>query len=445
MNRIFYVIFLFALYSCQTVTESYDPEKIDSSNANLIHELNQALIKVVSEDLFSPPVASRIYAYTNVAAYEAARHLGQKPSLADKLNGLTPLAIDTTNVYWEVAMVSSFCKVAKHLVYRDFLIDSVLQSTADTLKANYSDADVFSHSLEVGSEIAGHIIKWADQDGYNATRNLARYEPLDATYAWEATAPTYGEALEPHWFKLRPFVMDSASQFRVDLPLEFSTDPNSAFYAASQEVYQMVNKAEQKDIDVAVYWDCNPGPTLVNGHLMQVRKQNTPGGHWVGIHSIIAKKQNATLSQSCAIYAKMCSGIADAFIAAWDTKYAHHLLRPETYINRHIDKDWKPKLESPLFPEFTSAHSLVSAVAASVLADAYGEVPFYDNTNVSFGLPPKQFPNVWNAAEEAALSRLLGGIHYVFGCENGLAQGKKLGQLVNQRITLDSPHEQVLN
>ncbi len=419
-------------------TANYSPEEAARQHAGLIHELNKGLIGVVSEDLFPPPVASRIYAYTNIAAYEAARHLqpGYR-TLAGQLNGLEPLPEPMgEGLYWEVAMLKSFYETAKNLVYRDFMMDSLFQQMTDTLRPQYADEAVFETSLSMGQAIANHITEWAARDGYADTRNMPRYEPLTDEFAWEPTAPLYGEALEPHWFRLRPFVMDSASQFRVDPPIAFNNEEGSDFYKAAVEVYEIVNAAKQEDIDIAVYWDCNPGPTVVDGHSMQVRKQNTPGGHWVGIHSILAKQANRPLAESCATYAKLCAGMADGFIAAWDTKYAHHLLRPETYITRYLDPDWTPKLESPLFPEFTSAHSLISAVAASILSEAYGEVEFYDDTNLPFGLPPKSFDNLWVAAEEAAQSRLLGGIHYVFACDAGFEQGKALGELVNEAVGL---------
>ena len=434
---IFLLVALLAI-SCQSNPgeyQTYEPSQVNKQKTHLIHQLNHALIGVVSEDLFPPPVASRIYAYSNIAAFEAVRHLdAQLPSLASTLNGLSALPVTDQTLYWEIAMIKSYCEVAKHLVYRDFMIDSTYQSMIDTLQNQYPDSKIFSESVNMGQQIADRIKAWADQDGYNTTRNMPKYEPLREDYSWEATQPTYAEALEPHWFRLRPFIMDSASQFRAALPIPFNTQPSSDFYKAAEEVYQIVNEANEDDIAIAVYWDCNPGPTMVAGHEMKVRKQNTPGGHWIGIHSIVSQKTNSPLAEASRHYAKLSAGMADGFITAWDTKYAHNLLRPETFINRYIDPDWLPKLESPQFPEFTSAHSLISAVAASILEEAYGTVSFYDDTNVMFGLPPKSFDNFWEAAEEAAQSRLLGGIHYTFACDIGFEQGKSLGILVNQKI-----------
>ncbi len=443
MKKTFYIALLLSLWACQVAndkTQKYSAEEANQQKSHLIHQLNHALISVISEDLFPPPVASRIYAYSNIAAYETVRLMDTElPSLAGSLNGLDPINFmpESNEAFLEIAMIKSFCEVAKHHVYRDFLLDSVFQQMTDTLRLAYPDQDLFDRSLDLGQQIAQHINQWADNDGYIQTRTMPKYEPLQVNYAWEATQPIYAEALEPHWNKLRPFVMDSASQFRVDMPIDFSEQRNSPFYEAAEEVYQIVNAANEEDIEIAVYWDCNPGPTMIEGHVMKVRKQNTPGGHWIGIHSIVSQKMNRSLTQSCQTYAKLSAGMADGFIAAWDTKYSHHLMRPETYINKHIDPDWLPKLESPPFPEFTSAHSLISAVAASVLAEEYGETSFYDDTNVMFGLPPKSFNNFWEAAEEAAKSRLLGGIHYTFACDIGFEQGKRLGVLVNSKMLVD--------
>jgi hypothetical protein len=229
--------------------------------------------------------------------------------------------------------------------------------------------------------------------------------------------------------------MDSTSQFRAEMPFAFSKDPDSDYYKAVMETYERVNQSTPEDIGVAVYWDCNPGPTLVNGHIMQVNKQNTPGGHWIGINKIACTERKLSLVESCHAYALLATAIADGFIAAWDTKYHHEFVRPETFINQYIDPDWKPKLESPLFPEFSSAHSLISAVAATILTDLHGDnFSFYDDTNTYFNLPAKKFNNFWEAAEQAAFSRLLGGIHYKAGCESGLEQGRALGAFVLARL-----------
>ena len=434
--RLIWIWFLcipIGFYSCNSPAGTSKKQHAAELDSQLIHDLNYGLTRIVSQDKFSPPVASRIYAYTQLAAYEAVR-LGDinYQSFSGLLNGwkLEPSS-NRAPIYPQITLLEAFTQVAKHLVYRDHLVDELYQQQLTKLALNLPRKKEIEASRKLGHEIAKAVIEWADQDGYNRTRNLPKYETQSSPSAWQATAPTFGEALEPHWPKLRPFVMDSASQFRRSLPVSFSVAPGTAFYQSAMNVYEKVKATVPEDIQTAVYWDCNPATTMVDGHLMQVREQNTPAGHWLGINQIVCAQRNVSLLEACAINAQLAIGLADGFIAAWDTKYTHELIRPETYINTHVDPDWKPKLESPLFPEYTSAHSLISAVAAQVLSHAHGaNFAFTDTTNVRFGLPERSFDNFRQAAEEAAYSRLIGGIHYEFACKVGLEQGEALGEWV---------------
>jgi hypothetical protein len=409
-------------------------ENIRNSPA-LINSLNRGLMRIVSEDLFTPPVASRIYAYSNLAANETLNHSSEL-AFSHKVRGLDSIKIGKMNgIKGPIAMIEAFCITAKALVYRDAMVDSMKLEILEKYELNQKESDEESENF--GEAVAKAVLDRANSDGYNQTRNLPKYSLINKDFAWKPTAPLYGEALEPHWNKIKPFVMDSASEFRAKLVFEFSKVEGSTFHDEAMKVYELVNDSDSSDLNTAIYWDCNPGPTQVDGHRMQVRKQNTPGGHWIGIHAILAEQDSIGLDLAVARSAKLAMGIADAFIAAWDTKYHYNLLRPETYINTYIDPDWLPRLESPLFPEYTSAHSLVSSTAAAILSKHYKDRTFIDDTNVFFGIPPKEFNSISKAALEAANSRVLGGIHYVFGCDDAFEQGIKLGEKINTKITLD--------
>ncbi|MFT4535582.1 MAG: membrane-associated phospholipid phosphatase, partial [Saprospiraceae bacterium] len=108
-----------------------------------------------------------------------------------------------------------------------------------------------------------------------------------------------------------------------------------------------------------------------------------------------------------------------------------NLIRPETVINEYIDKDWLPTLQTPPFPEYTSGHSVISTAAATVLTSIYGnDFSFKDDTELEYGLPARSFVSFYAASQEAAISRLYGGIHYRPAIDNGVTQGKKLGDYV---------------
>jgi hypothetical protein len=134
-------------------------------------------------------------------------------------------------------------------------------------------------------------------------------------------------------------------------------------------------------------------------------------------------------------YALTALALADGFISCWDEKYRSCLVRPETVINLYIDPDWRPILQTPSFPEYTSGHSVVSGAASTVLTALFGEpFAYVDSTEIPFGLPARAYPSFRAAAEEAAMSRFYAGIHYRPSVERGLAQGRAVGQSVLDRL-----------
>ena len=103
-------------------------------------------------------------------------------------------------------------------------------------------------------------------------------------------------------------------------------------------------------------------------------------------------------------------------------------MRPLTYIRRVIDPKWETLINTPPFPEYTSGHSVASAAAAVVLTSALGDnFAFDDDTGKGDGLEPRKFASFWEAANQAGISRLYGGIHFRAAIENGLAQGRCIG------------------
>jgi membrane-associated phospholipid phosphatase len=178
----------------------------------------------------------------------------------------------------------------------------------------------------------------------------------------------------------------------------------------------------------------------VRGHAMFATKKITPGGHWMGIVTIAAHKARASLLESSVAYTRTAIALADGFLSAWDEKFRSNLVRPETMINVHLDESWQPLLQTPPFPEYPSGHSVISTAAATVLTDQFGDnFAFTDSTEMAFGLPARSFRSFNHAAAEAAISRLYGGIHYRMAIEEGVSQGRRVGELVVQRVTARVP------
>jgi hypothetical protein len=220
----------------------------------------------------------------------------------------------------------------------------------------------------------------------------------------------------PDWGKVRPFAMPSAAATDPGPHPEFSEEPGSAFHRFAQEVHEIGKSLTDEQRLIAGFWSDDPMLTF------------TPAGHWISIVLQIAERGAMPVEVISATLAKLGVAQADAFIACWDTKFRYNLLRPVTYIRRHIDKAWEPLLITPPFPEYTSGHSTQSGAAAVVLTSVFGEnFAFEDDTHVAEGLPVRSFPSFAAAAEEAAISRLYGGIHFRFGNEGGLRQGRAVG------------------
>lgn len=437
-SKMILILGLFVLCELFSCNHGGKLKKAEINNPAYIHQLNNALSETVLFDGFSPPVSSRIFAYVNIAAYEAAIAADKKfISFESQLNDLSllPKLTDTVNYIPEVAVVRAFCRSATYFTYRDFIMDSIEKTLLDTLSLYY-DKNELAVSIAYGDSIAAGIVAWATKDRYAETRKKPFYVLQKEPWSWELTPPQFMEAIEPYWGMIRPFVMDSSSQFRATGPPVFSTDKNSSFYKEAYHVYETKGKVMNNSIDVANFWDCNPFVLKREGHLAYFKRQISPGAHWIGITQTACKLRKTGLKESCEVYSRTAIALADAFIACWETKYTYSLIRPVTYINRHIDAKWKPILETPPFPEYVSGHSVISTAAAVVLEDYFGNnFTYTDSVEVPFGKAPRTFKSFMQAADEAAISRLFGGIHYTFSINDGQKQGKQIGWLVVNRIT----------
>ncbi len=391
------------LFGCSKSPEQYSEQAADPE---LFRQTVKKLTDVIVYDIFSPPVASRVYAYPSIAAYEVLvqenRNFG---SLSGQVHDLQPSPKPEANkIYcFPLASIQAFIKVGTALVFSEDRMDAYAEEIYEQYANMGVPKEVIANSIEYGNTVGQHILEWADQDNYKQTRTFPKYTIDDRPYRWQPTPPDYMDAIEPHWDQIRTFVIDSASQFEPLPPTPFDVNEGSDFYMEVMEVYEVGKNISEEQQAIAKFWDCNPYVSHHQGHVMFATKKITPGGHWIGITDIATRK----------------AGVS--FI--------------ETVINQYIDEDWMPILQTPPFPEYTSGHSVISAAAATALTSIFGEhFSFEDTTELEFGLPSRSFNSFYEASEEAAISRLYGGIHYMPACINGIAQGKALGAFVVSNI-----------
>ncbi|MEO5594169.1 MAG: vanadium-dependent haloperoxidase [Chitinophagaceae bacterium] len=409
-----------------------------ADNPDYLHRAIKQVTDVIIHDVYSPPVASRTYAYITIAGYETARYNNPDyVSLAGQLKGLTPFdAPDPQKQYsYSLAAVNAILLTGKTMVISEDMIEDFRVKILQEFMATGMPQEVFNNSIAFGKNMADHILTWAAQDNYKKTRSLPKYTVTDDNESWKPTPPAYMKAVEPYWNKIRTFAVDSAGQFKPLPATIFSTDKSSAFYKEALEVQNTVLNLTAEQTAIANFWDCNPFKMNINGHVMYATKKISPGGHWINITRLACRQTHADIVRSAEAYACLSVVLADAFISCWDEKYRSRVIRPETYINTYISQDWTPLLQTPPFPEYTSGHSVVSAASAVVLTRLFGEKFVYtDSTEVEFDIPVRHFNSFSQAAAEAAISRLYGGIHYMPAIKNGMLEGEAIGKFISAKL-----------
>jgi PAP2 superfamily len=433
MRFLYLTTLLAVLFSCNQKKES--TTIID--NSNLQHICVKQLTDVIVHDIYAPPVASRIYAYSNLAFYEAIRFTDSSAnSITAQLKGFGAIVNPDKNKQYNfyVAAIKSFFKTSTALVFSKDSMKLAERQILQPYKNSLSD-EVYENSIALGDTIAATILKRTSTDNYKQTRGMPKYSVFKEEGKWEQTPPDYADAAEPHWDKIKPLLLDSAAQFDVPAPPKYSVEKNSPYYKELMELYNISKILTPTQDTIARYWDDNPFVTQHEGHLMYANKKTTPGGHWQGIASILCKQQKTNTVTTARTYTLMSCAILDAFIACWHEKYTTKMVRPITIIQDKIDANWNSLLQTPPFPEYTSGHSSISAAAATILTKILGDtIAFHDTTEKEYLGLERNFTSIMQAAQEVSISRLYGGIHYRSALENGFKQGEKIGIFYVEKI-----------
>lgn len=381
---------------------------------------------------FTPPVVSRALAYSGIALYEAVvPGMTGYQSLAGTLEGLSPPPppIDTLEYDWQLVANSALYEMTHYLYFNASAED---MAKMETLYERWhhelaGDPEIVERSLMQGRIIANAVLVWSLSDGgYQGqlTNFPARYISPEGTGIWVQTPRPQGDplrALQPYWGENRSFAVRKDAQCVLPPPPAYSEEVGSDFYAEAYEVYDTVKHLTAEQNAIALFWADDAGLTM------------TPPGHSTSILNQVLAQENATLDVAAEAYAQMGMAQADAFILSWYYKYHYNLIRPITYIRDVIDPDWNTPVVTPPFPEYPSGHSVQSGAAAQVLTDLFGaEYAFTDHTHDERGLDSRTFDSFFAFAEEAAISRLYGGIHFRAAIELGVEYGKCIGAVVSR-------------
>ncbi len=432
------VVIGIGIYSCKekTAYKTYlhNPELFSQT----VHELNT----VVMGNNFPPMVAARNYVYAAVAAYEvmAATHPDEYQSLAGQVNGLKNISVPAADKKVDEALSAllAYIKVGESVTFPEGSMKSYEDSILQLARDKGLPSDVEKASRVLSDSISASIIRWSKKDNYLETRGAEKYTVKDIPGRWIPTPPMYASATEPHWKEIRPMVIDSASMFNVPPPPAYNiTDKNSKYYQEVMAIKKAVDSLTPEQKHIAEFWDDNPFKMNVTGHVMYGSKKFSPSGHWMSVIGIAAKQAKFDFANTVYAYAKTSIALFDAFIECWYVKYTYNTVRPETVINKYFDPNWRPYLQTPAFPEYTCGHSTISSSAAEALTSVFGDhFAFTDSTELEFGIKSRSFKSFRAAAEENNWARFYGGIHFHNSCIISTEVGRKVGQMVADRLKM---------
>lgn len=383
---------------------------------------------------FTPPVTSRLFGYMGVTLYEAVvPGMPDHRSMVGQLNSMPTMPpVEPGMVYdWPIVANSALAEITRSL-FPKITADPVvkIRNLESTLQIQLSASimpAVVERSVGRGRAVASAVYAWSKTDGGHEGY-LHNFDSEPARSAepgqWQPTPPLFAPPMQSRWGYNRPLLLPTAEICAVIPPPDYSTDPVSQFYQEAKEVYETVRTLTEEQRAIALYWADDPGQTA------------TPPGHSISIATQMVESHHSTLAQAAEVYARVGIALSDAFVSCWRTKFIYNVERPISYIQRVIDPTWdKEKVTDPVitppFPEYTSGHSVASMATAVVLTGLFGDnVRFTDITHVDRGLPARTYESFYDAAEEAAISRLYGGIHYRSAIVNGMAEGRCVGERV---------------
>lgn len=384
-------------------------------------------LDITRDESLTPPVAARAFAYQSVALYEAVvPGLETHQSLAGPLIGIssTPQPLSGASYHWPTVANAALATVARQL-YSE--ASTANKEAINDLEASFEEqfesvagSAVFSRSVAHGEAVGNAIYDWAFADGYHEKHDCD-YTVPQGQGLWEPTPPANLPPLEPCWGEIRDFILPEPSICQPAGPPPFDDlNRESPFYIEMLDVYNTKAALTDEQRNIAVFWADGAGTM-------------TPSGHWIAILNQLTEESEWTLDVTCEAYAKLGLAMGEAFNSCWRAKYRHNFIRPVTCIRNSLDPAWNSFIVTPPFPEYPSGHSTQSAAAAQVLTDLFGHMEFVDHTHDgdATGLAARPFSSFFDAADEAAISRLYGGIHFRSAIDDGIVQGKCIGAKVS--------------
>lgn len=351
----------------------------------------EAALRFISLRTKDPPASSRAYGYVSVAMSDAAVSAAHWQQVYD----------DPTYPSTEAAIAAAASDVMQEIFPE--APAARYRKRAEAVAARYGDREAADRGLALGHDVARAVIKKTRTDGSQRTWDGKRPRGRGS---WEPPPGSLARPVAPLAGTWATWVLTSGDQFRAPPPPKYGSEE---FLAQTREVLATERKLTDREKEIARYWAGGEGTPL-------------PAGIWNQITLGYLRQAGWDTTRVARALALVNVAMSDAGVAAWDTKFAYWTARPENAIrDLGLDRDWTPYLETPFFPSYVSGHATYSGAIAEVLAYLF----------------PADAERIHAKADEAAISRLYGGIHYTFDNDIGLDVGAKVGKLVVQRAEKD--------
>ena len=440
---------LAVVFSCKKsepvdLTHNFQKHKTAEISGKMAHDWVDLGHKMVKENHLFAPQAARIYGYIGLALYESVVNgIPGARSMSGQVNDLSgmPQPDHSQEYEWGIVLCATMKTVMPALIEgisdgQRASIRSLAAVQESEMKQNVSVAPLVEKaSVDFGIRIAERIIKRAKNDGRDIILNIVPQLPArDALHPQYWDGSTLGQtAIEPLWSTVRTFALPNSQGCETTPPLPFNTGSTSAFYKEAKEIFDFYPLTfEQKA--AAYHWEDGSGRTA------------TAAGHWMNIAEQVLVEQNKDLAESCKIYLLVGLTISDACSVAWYNKYKYNLLRPITFVRETIAPDWIPAINTPPSPSYISSSAAIGGAVSEVLKSYFGDLKFTDRTNFGSAiytpdepgvpkvLPEREFASFTKASDEAAESRIFGGVDFRRSAKMGLEAGHCVGQTILGKI-----------
>lgn len=413
---------------------------------NVVYDWNELFLKVERYAAgYRPGPAPRAIAYLGLSDYEGCiTGMPDYKSIASLYVGLNIPDVESGKQYhWPTVINAS----RAYLMPRFFINATPEQLQSMTaLEAFYDDRakqevgeEVWSRSKDYGKAVASAVWDYSKTDAVGHNHFLDPFQGYNwqdhytKDGDWKPTFPGPGKPMGGVWGNARTFAIDESDKI-CRPPLQYSASPTSELYAQALEVYAQNTPTLSYEAEwVGEFWSDD----LVNLTF-------SPGPRWLAIGDQALKAEESNLEIAIFMTAKMGLALNDASVACWKSKYHYNVERPQTYINRLIDPNWKPALNNPLtgdegmtpsFPAYPSGHSTMGGAGAEVLGNifgyAYAMTDRCHENRTEFEGTPRSFGSFYEMAQENAWSRVPLGVHFRMDSEEGVRLGTVIGRKVN--------------